>query len=113
MKKLQAFLLLCLLFPMSLLASVWDTDYKQVEQSIREPKFPNRSFSITKYGASLKNTAAKNQKAINKAIEACSKAGGGKVVIPAGTWKTGAIRLRSHVNLVIEKNATLLSLIHI
>lgn len=107
MKKLQAFLLLCLLFPMSLLASVWDTDYKQVEQSIREPKFPNRSFSITKYGASLKNTAAKNQKAINKAIEACSKAGGGKVVIPAGTWKTGAIRLRSHVNLVIEKNATL------
>ena len=65
MKKLQAFLLLCLLFPMSLLASVWDTDYKQVEQSIREPKFPNRSFSITKYGASLKNTAAMNQKAIN------------------------------------------------
>ena len=49
MKKLNALLLLCLLFPLGLMASVWDTEYKQVEQSIREPKFPNRTFSITKY----------------------------------------------------------------
>ena len=107
MKKLNALFFLCLLFPLTMMASVWDTEYKKVEQSIREPQFPNRTFSITKYGASLKNTAVKNQVAINKAIMACSKAGGGKVVVPAGTWKTGAIRLRSHVNLVIEKGATL------
>lgn len=71
------------------------------------PVFADRTFDITKYGASLKATPAQNQKAINKAIEACSKAGGGRVVIPAGTWQTGALRLKSHVNLVIEKGATL------
>lgn len=106
MKQLQT-LLLCLLFPLAMAASAWETQYKQIEKSIRTPQFADRTFSITKYGASLKASAAKNQKAINKAIEACSKAGGGRVVIPEGTWKTGAIRLKSHVNLVIEKGATL------
>lgn len=84
---------------------VWNTTYKQVEQGIRTPEFADKSFVITKYGASTKASAAKNQKAINDAIIACSKAGGGKVIIPAGEWNTGAIRLRSHVNLVAEKGA--------
>lgn len=106
MKQLQT-LLLCLLFPLTIAASAWETQYKQIEESIRMPQFADRTFNITKYGASLKASAASNQKAINKAIDACSKAGGGRVVIPAGTWKTGAIRMKSHVNLVIEKGATL------
>ncbi len=107
MKHLQT-LLLCLLFPLAVFASAWDeTKYKQIEKSIRVPEFADRTFDIRKYGAALDATPAQNQKAINKAIEACSKAGGGRVVIPEGTWKTGAIRLKSHVNLVIEKNATL------
>lgn len=106
MRHLQT-LLLCLLFPLAMHASGWDTKYKQIEQSIRVPEFADRTYLITKYGASLKATAAQNQKAINKAIAVCSMAGGGKVVVPAGTWKTGAIRLKSHVNLVIEKGATL------
>ena len=46
--------------------------------------------------------------AINKAIAACSKAGGGRVVVSAGTWTTGPITLKSHVNLYLEEGATLL-----
>jgi unsaturated rhamnogalacturonyl hydrolase len=107
MKLLQT-LLLWFLVPMSLLASGWDTDYKSIQQNINAPTFPDRSFVITKYGASVKATAAINQKVINKTIELCSKSGGGKVVIPAGTWNTGAITLKSGVNLVVEKGATLL-----
>ena len=107
MKTLQSFLL-CLLFPWCAMAAGWDTDYQKIEKSIRQLQFPDKSFVITKYGASLKATPAKNQAAINKAIDACSKAGGGKVIIPEGTWNTGAIRLKSHVNLVVEKGATLL-----
>lgn len=108
MKQLQT-LLLCLFLPLAVCASAWDDmKYKQIEKSIRTPEFANRTFDITKYGASLKATPVQNQKAINRAIEACSKAGGGRVVIPEGTWNTGAIRLKSHVNLVIEKGATLL-----
>ena len=116
MKYLQL-LLLCLLFPAALVADGWDSQYKQIEQSIRQPQFANRSFSIVKYGAKVTTApyrigidtpaAAANQRAINKAIEACSKAGGGQVVIPAGTYYTGAITLLSHVNLVVEKGATL------
>ena len=62
-----------------MLAAGWDTDYAQIEKSIRKVTFPDKKFVITKYGASTKAKAAKNQKAINKAIEACSKAGGGQI----------------------------------
>ena len=104
MKRFQL-LMLSMLLSVAMFASVWDNEYKQIEQSIKAPEFANRTFVVTKYGASTKASAAKNQKAINKAIAACNKAGGGKVVVPAGKWNTGAITLKSNVNLVIEKNA--------
>jgi hypothetical protein len=102
MKNLKL-LLICMLFPLVASASVWDTQYKQIEQSIKQPEFANREFLITKYGASPKASAAANQKAINKAIDACTKAGGGRVVVPAGTFNTGAIHIKSGVNLVVTK----------
>ena len=100
-------LLALLLLPAVALADGWDTQYKQIEQSIRQPQFGDKVFNITKYGASVKATAAANQKAINKAIDTCSKAGGGRVVVPEGTFNTGAITLKSKVNLHIEKGAVL------
>jgi hypothetical protein len=45
--------------------------------------------------------------AIQQTIDACSNAGGGTVVIPPGTFITGAIRLRSHVTLLLESGAVL------
>ena len=76
-------LLLFMAFPVLAIADNWnDKLYRQIEQNISEPVFPDKEFVITKYGASVKNSALKNQKAINKAIVECSKAGGGKVVVP-------------------------------
>ena len=72
-----------LLLPLSLLAQGWESEYAKIESSIRKVQFPDKSFVITKYGASPDATAAKNQAAINKAIAACSKAGGGKVILAA------------------------------
>jgi len=69
------------------------------------PKFPARDFLITKYGA--KGNGADASDAIAKAIEACSRAGGGRVVVPRGDYVTGPIRLRSHIDLHIEPGATL------
>src|SRR5574344_1426056 len=106
MKYLYA-LLLCLITPLSIYADVWNSDYKQLEQSIRQPEFAKRTVSITTYGAKINASAAINQKAINKAITICSDKGGGSVIIPKGKWITGAITLKSHVNLVIEKDAVL------
>lgn len=108
MKKARLLAILTLLFTLRLSAGVWDVDYPALEHSIREPRFADRTFCITSYGARPDASAAANQKAITKAIEACVKAGGGKVTVPAGTFTTGAIRLRSGVNLVVEEGATLL-----
>ena len=94
---------------MTIAAQGWDdSEYRRIESSIHEPQFASRDFPITKYGAKLQATPAKNQNAINKAIAACSKAGGGRVVVPAGTWTTGPITLKSHVNIYLEEGATLL-----
>ena len=101
--------MLCLLMPMVALAQGWDTNlYKQIEQSIRVPQFADKTYLITKYGAKTDATAAKNQKAIQKAIDLCSKKGGGKVVVPAGCkFLTAAIQLKSGVNLEVQEGAVL------
>ena len=102
-------LLIILLFiPCAAMANAWDTQYKQIEKNIRQPEFKDKSYNITDFGASTKAKAADNQKAINKAIATCSKNGGGRVVIPEGTFITGAITMLSKVNLHIEKNGVLL-----
>lgn len=107
--KLTRILLALMLIPMGAVAQNWDqTVYETIESSISEPQFALRDFPITKYGAKLTATPAKNQKAINKAILACSKKGGGRVIVPAGTWQTGPITLKSNVNLHLEQGATLL-----
>ena len=101
-------LLLALLLPACAFAAGWDdNEYKRIEQSIQLPKIAERQFLITSFGAKTTATAAQNQKAINRVISLVSKKGGGKVIIPKGTWKTGAIELKSHVNLVLEEGATL------
>lgn len=68
------------------------------------PKFPNKEFPITKFGA-VGDGQTLNTKAINDAIDACSKSGGGKVVVPAGIWLTGPIFMKDNVNLFLEKGA--------
>jgi polygalacturonase len=74
--------------------------------SIVPPEFPDRDFTITEFGA-LPGGANCNP-AIGDAIEACHRSGGGRVVIPAGTWiSEGPVHLLSNVNLYLEEGATL------
>ena len=105
MNKLLQTMLLCVLVTLGAHANGWnDQQYKQIEQSIRVPQFTDKDFLITKYGAKVTNTAAKNQKAIQKAIDTCSKKGGGRVIVPAGQhFKTAAIALKSGVNMHKEE----------
>ncbi|NDV81993.1 glycoside hydrolase family 28 protein [Bacteroides sp. 51] len=68
--------------------------------------YPPKDFPITAYGA-IEGGERNNTKAIADAIEACNKAGGGRVVVPAGTWLTGPIHFKSNINLHLEENAVL------
>lgn len=72
---------------------------------IKAPTFPRRDFNITKYGA-VADGKTDSTEAFRKAVEACNKAGGGRVVVPAGVFLTGAIHLKSNVNLHVSEGAT-------
>ena len=74
--------------------------------AIKAPVFPARDFAITSFGAK-KGGETLATTAIRDAIEACARAGGGRVVVPHGDFLSGAIHLKSGVNLHIEKGATL------
>lgn len=84
---------------------IWETEYRKILARIVPPKFPKKDFLITKYGA-VADGKTLNTDAFRKAIEACATAGGGRVVVPSGTFLTGAIHLKSNVNLYLQKNAT-------
>jgi unsaturated rhamnogalacturonyl hydrolase len=71
---------------------------------IKAPQFPDRDFVITAYGAT---SDADCTDAIRKAIAACHEAGGGRVVVPAGVFRTGAVHLKGNVNLHVADGATL------
>ncbi len=71
------------------------------------PKFKKDTSSILKFGA-VPDGHFLNTKAINKAIDACNKKGGGVVLVPSGLWLTGPVVLKSNVNLHLAAGATLL-----
>ena len=68
---------------------------------------PDRVFSIVDEGA-VGDGKTLNTAAIQKAIDACSAAGGGIVRIDKGEYVTGTIELKSGVMLEVAKDAKLL-----
>ena len=86
-------------------SSGWDTTARIVDR-IKAPVFPSQDFPITSFGAVAGGTQD-NTEAIQKAIDTCSKAGGGRVVVPSGVFLTGGLKLKSNVNLYLSDNATL------
>jgi len=63
-------------------------------------------YNVVDYGAKC-DTTVLSTKALQQAIDACSQAGGGRVVVPTGSYKIGSIELRSHVHLFLETGAIL------
>jgi polygalacturonase len=76
-------------------------------QDFKEPRFPDFSVRITDFGA-VGDGQTKNTKAFADAIRKCAEAGGGHVIVPTGLWLTGAIELRSNLDLHLEKGAVIL-----
>jgi polygalacturonase len=79
----------------------------EILKRIEPPQFPPRNFDVTKFGA-VADGKTTNTTAFRDAIAACVKAGGGRVVVPAGKYLTGPIHLLSGVNLHVEEGAEII-----
>ena len=74
---------------------------------VKVPSFPNRTFNILSYGADPMGVALATE-AIQTAIDECTAAGGGTVIIPEGIYLTGPITLKSNVRLFTERNSVII-----
>lgn len=84
----------------------WDNLHLILDQ-IQAPTFPDRDFLITAFGA-VGDGETLNTEAIRDAIAACAAAGGGRVVVPSGVFLTGAVHLKSNVNLHLAEEDSIL-----
>ncbi|NQU22686.1 MAG: right-handed parallel beta-helix repeat-containing protein, partial [Candidatus Nealsonbacteria bacterium] len=64
------------------------------------------TYNVRHFGA-IGDGTANDAPAINKAIDACNKAGGGTVFVPSGFYTTGSVHLKSNVTLALDKGAVL------
>ncbi len=67
---------------------------------------PPKRFVISDFGA-VADAKTVNTKAIQAAIDKCAASGGGVVIVPKGTFLSGAIFLKQGVNLNVEKDGVL------
>ncbi|HEX8462938.1 MAG TPA: glycoside hydrolase family 28 protein, partial [Segetibacter sp.] len=79
--------------------------FKMPDVAVAE--FANKTFNIKDFGA-VGDGHTLNTVSFAKAIDACTKAGGGKVVVPAGSFLTGPIEMKSNVNLRVERGGLIL-----
>ncbi len=66
-----------------------------------------KRFDIVDYGA-VAGGEKLSTESIQAAIDACALSGGGRVVVPAGTFLTGGLTLKSKVEFHLEEEAVLL-----
>lgn len=78
----------------------------EILDSIRLPRIPARDFDIREFGA-RGDGAADDSAAFAAALAACGKAGGGRIRVPAGEYRSGPIHLVSNTELHLEEGATL------
>ncbi len=73
---------------------------------IQAPRFASGDFELTRFGAKPDGKTDCTA-AFRSAIDAAVKAGGGRVVVPEGVFLTGAIHLKSNINLHVARGATI------
>jgi polygalacturonase len=72
------------------------------------PYSTESKYNVMAFGAKG-DGIAKDTKAIQEAIDACHKSGGGTVYFPPGTYLTGSLRLRSNIALYLDHGATIMA----
>ena len=108
---------LSVLLTLSVLAgaqSAYDAYYQNLPieiQHVTPVVFPDTSVNLKVYFKQYQinpQTGTLCTEAIQAAIDELAAAGGGHIIVPRGTWKTGPIVLKSNIDLHLNKGATLL-----
>ncbi|MFD1768640.1 glycoside hydrolase family 28 protein [Sphingobacterium suaedae] len=114
MKKIILFFYSCLFLTFAFAQDMAWTTAKQplaeveaLKKQMIQPTFRDKDYPVTAYGAKG-DGVTKNTEAFKAAIRRCNAEGGGRVVVPAGVFLTGAIYLESNVNLHVSEGATIL-----
>ena len=76
-------------------------------EHVQPVQFPSLTVNLMSYGAVGDGTTLCTD-AFKAAIEDLAKQGGGHLIVPRGTWKTGPIVLKSNINLHLRQGATIL-----
>ncbi|KAA6475207.1 glycoside hydrolase family 28 protein [Bacillus swezeyi] len=79
---------------------------EEILRQMTVPVFPNRHFDVTEFGADASGKADSTA-AIQRAIDEAHQAGGGTAIVPKGVFRSGALRLKSNVELHIEQGAVI------
>ena len=87
-------------------ASPWETVMPSILERIKPPRFPKRTFNLNRFGAKGDGKTDCTA-AFRRAIDQCTRAGGGKVVVPAGTYLTGAQHMKKNINHQVSEGATI------
>ena len=74
-------------------------------REIEKPLIPEQRYSVLEFGAEPDSSRIQTE-AFQLAIDRVSEAGGGKICVPAGKYLTGAITLKSQVELHLESPDT-------
>lgn len=70
------------------------------------PTIPERVFQLTDFGA-VGDAKTMNTDAFARALAAVANAGGGRLIVPRGTFRTGPIKLCSNLDLHLEEGAVI------
>ncbi|MCD8540833.1 MAG: GDSL-type esterase/lipase family protein [Leadbetterella sp.] len=86
--------------------SAYPETYEYQLPLIYEPYFRKDTFNIVRYGARPDGVTL-NTAALTQAIDLAHASGGGTVLVPSGVWLTGPLKLKSNVNLHLQRGALL------
>ena len=73
---------------------------------VERPSIPDRAALLSDFGG-IGDGVASNTNVFSAAIDALASRGGGRLIVPAGIWRTGPIELKSHIELYVDKDAVI------
>ncbi len=84
---------------------------REILKRIEKPVIQSAQYSVLEFGA-VPDSGAIQTEFLQRAIDAASRKGGGQVRIPAGRYRTGALHLKTGVELHLESEDTILAFVN-